>query len=166
MQEISKHKNMELNQQSEICFKDYTIELLETIDEIHRVLCTFDNLLKPALSKKVSDLYIYAGKLKLNAIVYVAKKIEFLGIIAFYANDNNTRIAYLTQIAVQPNAQGRKIGKHLLDICIEVSKSKGMKEMRLEVHNQNYIAMRFYQKNGFEFLGEASTGTRYMRRNL
>lgn len=166
MKEISEHKGIALNQQSQINFKEYIISRLETFDEICRVIYAFEKVFNPPLSERISDLDLYAEKLRRNAIVYVAKDVEVFGLVAFYANDGSTRIAYLTQIAVQPNAQTRKIGKTLLDLCIEVSKSKGMTEIRLEVHNHNCRAIRFYERNGFEFLGQASVDSMYMKRKL
>lgn len=152
---------------SVIKWVDYVIMQIQTSDEIQKVLYGFDKVFNPALSEIVSDLDAYAKKLQRNAIVYVAKDdIENLGLIAFYANDRNTRNAYLTQLAVQSNGQKKKIGQTLLELCIADAKSKGMTEITLEVYNHNDAAIRFYAKNGFEFWNEATLNSSYMKRGL
>lgn len=166
MNKADEHRDMDLDQQNEEDSKDYVICHLEKVDQIRKAISDFDKVFSPALSERISDLDAYAEKLQHHAIVYVARSVEFLGLLAFYANDSTTRIAYLTQIAVQPNAQNKKIGKILMDLCIKVAKRKGMIEIILEVHKCNVIAIRFYEKNGFEFFKEATADSMYMKRKL
>lgn len=147
--------------------KDYRILRIENIDEIRKVVYHFDKVFKPALSERISDLDAYAEKLYHNAIVFAAKEDDdCIGFVAFYANDKNLQVAYLTQIAVQSKAQNRKIGKSLLDLCIDTSKNNGMSELKLEVKNYNITAINFYKRNGFKLCGEASADSMYMIRKL
>lgn len=147
----------------------YNFEYLrvETIDEVRNVLYEFDKVFDPYLSKQTSDLDTYIRKICEKAIVFVIKEDdEYLGFIAFYANDDKNYLAYLTLIAVKPFAQKRKIGKLLLDLCIETSRKNGMTDLKLEVNEANTIATSFYKRNGFKFCGETSIHSKYMIKKL
>jgi len=142
--------------------KDYEILKLETLDEIRSVIHSFDTVFSPNLSEMLPDLDEYAEKLWHNAITYVAKSEDYLGFVSFYANDFTKQIAYISQIGVHPTYQGRKIGKSLMNKCIEYSKSKGMEKLKLEVYKQNNSAIGFYNKNAFVFNGESTENTMYL----
>ena len=144
----------------------YDLIRLQTYNEIRNVIYMFDRVIKPILSERIQNLDSYAEKLFNYAFVYAAVDKEILGFIAFYANDTKTNIAYLTQIAVQPVAKNRRVGRMLLDKCIEVSKSRRMRSLKLEVYKVNSTAIRFYKRNGFKFCGESSEDSMYMIRKL
>lgn len=88
------------------------------------------------------------------------------GYIAFYANDLETRTAYITMLAVQPVFQGMGIGKLLVEEAFRVAGEKGMESMRLEVVSDNCNAIRFYRRNGFVYEAEAGNHSEFMRRTL
>lgn len=146
--------------------KEYQIYHIENIDEIYKVIDEFDKVFEPSLSERILNLDGYAEKLYHNAIVLVAKKKDYVnGFAAFYANNTNTCVAYLTQIAVKSKVQNQNIGQMLLDSSIEISKKIGMSAMKLEVNDSNHIAIHFYKKNGFKFCGDASGDSKYMIKN-
>ena len=147
-------------------FKDYEILRVENIDEILKVVYDFDNVFKPSLSQRLSDLDAYAEKLYKNAIVYIAKGEDILGFTAFYANDKINFRAYIAETAVKPVAQGKRIGQALLNKCIETSMKMGMCELKMEVDNNNTRSINLHKKNGFEFCGEASLKSMYMIKQL
>lgn len=147
--------------------KGYKLLQIDNIDEIYKIIYEFDKVFKPSLSERIVDLDTYAEKLYNNAIVFAAvEEDKFIGFIAFYANDKNMRVAYLAQIAVKSKVQNRKVGKLLLDICTNVSKNNGMGKLKLEVMNDNKIAIEFYERNCFKFCGEASEESKYMIKKL
>lgn len=147
--------------------KDFQVSRIENIDEIRKVVYDFDKVFEPPLSERVFNLDDYAGKLYRNAIVLVAKDdVGIIGFVAFYANDFNLRVCYLTQIAVQSRVQNNNIGKLLLDLCTDTSKNIGMTEIKLEVNNYNHRAFNFYKRNGFSFCGNASDDSKYMVKKL
>ncbi|WP_346895277.1 GNAT family N-acetyltransferase [Clostridium sp. UBA7503] len=147
--------------------KKYVILQVNNIIEIRKVVHDFDKVFKPSLSERLIDLNEYAEKLYKNALVFVAiKENEFIGFVAFYANDTNDNIAYLTQIGVNEKSQDRSVGKSLLDLCIKISKNKGMTYVKLEVFNYNIKGIKFYQKHGFYFSGNASSQSIYMMKKL
>ncbi|WIV12035.1 GNAT family N-acetyltransferase [Proteiniborus sp. MB09-C3] len=147
--------------------KNYEILRVENIDEIRKIVHNFDKVFDPPLSERVIDLNTYAEKLYKNAIVFAAiEKNDFIGFIAFYANDKDNNVAYLTQIGVKDKSQNRDVGKSLLDLCIKTSETNNMKAIKLEVFNQNVIAIEFYKKYGFYFCGKSSSKSIYMMKKL
>ncbi|HBL06514.1 MAG TPA: hypothetical protein DDZ33_06215 [Clostridium sp.] len=147
--------------------KEYVILQVNNISEIRKVVHDFDKVFKPSLSERLIDLNEYAEKLYKKAMVFVAvKENKYIGFVAFYANDTKDNVAYLTQIGVNEKSQDRSVGKSLLDLCIRISKNKGMASMKLEVFNYNIKGIKFYQKHGFYFSGNASSQSIYMVKKL
>ena len=60
---------------------------------------------------------------------------------------------HITNVAVHPDYQGRKIGNQLLEALISFSSSGPYKGMTLEVRVSNEVAINLYTKYGFEKLG-------------
>ncbi len=71
------------------------------------------------------------------------------GFCAYYANDAQSRIAYVSMIIVAPGMQGLSIGSHLLEGAMDDARTCGMAHMRLEVACDNEGAVRFYHRHGF-----------------
>jgi len=153
-----------------ICVKkwiDYVILRVQSFAEIRNTLYDFDTVFNPALSQIIPDLDGYAEKLQHNAVVYIAKdEINTLGFIAFYDYDSSMRRSFLTQLGVRPEGKKKKIGQALMDLFIAEAKSKGKTEMALQVYKHNDAAIRFYQRNGFEFSQEATVNSMYMQKKL
>ena len=62
--------------------------------------------------------------------------------------------ADVMNLAVAPNARGRKIGRKLLTALCEVLHSHGIDKLLLEVRASNEPAIRLYERFGFEYLGK------------
>ncbi len=75
---------------------------------------------------------------------------DIAGFIAFYCNDYISKTLYITSIIVDPAYRGKKIGYCLLKSVQEVAKARGFISCRLEVHVENQIAIRLYEKCGFK----------------
>lgn len=160
-------KNKEKKETRILSEEEDRIIRLESKEDIVEVLNAFDNLFNPSISQRISNFDIYVEKLKENAFVYSIKNDkEAIGFVAFYANDEELKTAYLVFIAVQPFAQKRNYGKTLLELCINISKEKGMKTLKLEVRKHNHKAIRLYKNYRFEFCGKASEDSIYMIRKL
>jgi ribosomal-protein-alanine N-acetyltransferase len=56
---------------------------------------------------------------------------------------------HITNIAVTPKAQGKKLGKMLLHAMIQWAWANEMEHMTLEVRVNNHIAINMYKKAGF-----------------
>ncbi|MBO4910270.1 MAG: GNAT family N-acetyltransferase [Lachnospiraceae bacterium] len=74
-----------------------------------------------------------------------------VGYVAFYANDRESSIAYISNIGVLQEHQHESIGSELLKTAFKESVSAGMKKIRLEVLSSNRRAIGFYLHWGFEY---------------
>ena len=117
-------------------------------DDLINFLETLNNDLKGTLlSVNIPE---YVDKIQNFAtIVSISKKGEIKAFIAFYENDKNIEIAYLTLIAVCKDCWQLGYGKKLLEFSINEIKKKGYKLYRLEVKEDNSKAIKFYEKYGF-----------------
>jgi len=82
------------------------------------------------------------------------------GIIALYANDYLNLISFISIFGVLQEYQGKKIGYNLLLNAIKFAHNKGMKEIILNVHKENYKAIRLYQR--FDFVEKSSSLNKYI----
>ena len=63
-------------------------------------------------------------------------------------NGDNT-ICELQKMYILPKARGKKIGKRLVDKCIEFATKSRYKQCYLETFPDMYAAINIYKKNGF-----------------
>ncbi|MDD6279302.1 MAG: GNAT family N-acetyltransferase [Lachnospiraceae bacterium] len=89
-----------------------------------------------------------------------------IGFSAFYANDSDTKSAFISQIAVLKEYSRRNFGGKLLDLVSSTAKARGMLWLRLEVRKDNSAARRFYEKNGFQEVSEASKDSMYLQKHI
>ncbi len=66
---------------------------------------------------------------------------------------NDSRRLYLHHFGILPEYQGLGLSKHLLKESLAFAKEKQM-QIKLEVHNENTLAIELYKKIGFTFLGD------------
>ena len=91
---------------------------------------------------------------------------EVAGMAVIYANDRETRTAYITLFGVK-EAYGRQgVGSLLLKACEELALRRGMDRIRLEVTDSNERAVHFYAKNGFIRTGKCEEDSSYMEKQL
>lgn len=115
------------------------------------------------LEDRVSNLSAYSQKLDVNANVYAGKYCDnIFGIVIFYANNLDTRTAYISLIGVKKEYEHKGLGKWLLEKCIEISKETGMNRVRLEVDLDNRHAIEFYKKNGMTEKEQTDRKSMYM----
>lgn len=58
--------------------------------------------------------------------------------------------AHITNIAIDPNYRGKKLGEALLRQVMIIAMQKGAKTMTLEVRVSNIVAQNLYRKLGFQ----------------
>ena len=139
---------------------------LDKQDDILNLLYGFDDVF-PHLKEKVGDYKAFSLKLKENAFVYKATiDDKVFGMLVFYANDKDTKKAYISLIGVKKEYRDMGLGRYLIDSCIEVSKANGMKSLMLEVDNDNKNAIGFYQKLGFKHCEKATENSIYMLKEM
>lgn len=135
-------------------------------ESIYNLLIEFSGIF-PHLTEKISDIDDYAQKLSEYAFVYEAlNDKECVGILIFYANDKQSKTAYISLIGVKKDKEGNGIGKALLKYCEKISMQAGMCKLKLEVNKENIGAIKFYEKNGFAFIEKNSQNSFYMIKEL
>lgn len=147
--------------------KRITISRVESVAEVDKILVEFNRVFSPPLIEKILDFELYAEKLVEKGYVYNAMiDSENVGFIAFYANDYESNIAYLTQIAVKQDYKINGVGYELIKHFERISLEKGMEILKLEVSNYNNHAINFYKRSGYEYYGKATESTIYMTKKI
>lgn len=92
----------------------------------------------------------YVDKILNSAtIISISNNGKIKAFIAFYENDENKELAYLTMIAVCKECWHLGYGKRLLEFSINEIGKKGYKLYKLEVKEDNLSAIKLYEKYGF-----------------
>lgn len=103
----------------------------------------------PPLSDRV-DLAAYVGKLTAHARRFEAWDAgELVGLLAAYCNCSDRRRAFVTNVSVSPQAQGKGIASQLVSRCISATRSAGFGQLELEVDCANDRAVALYARHGF-----------------
>ena len=87
----------------------------------------------PEQSHGIDEIDIYIEKVCKSAVIiaaYDGKKI--VGFVAFYVNDYERKMAYITQILVTGQYRNRKIGEKLINACEKECREKGFTTLKLE----------------------------------
>ena len=140
--------------------------LIKNAQQIKDILTEFQDAL-PIL--KTSEEYRESMAEKFSRYAYflvLQSNNENSGFCAFYANDSNTKTAYISFIAVADKFRGQHFGKQILEKVISISKETGMEFIKLEVLKTNIIAQNFYIRNGFKILENASDKSIYMIKSI
>ena len=93
----------------------------------------------------------YACKLKANAeLIELWHSGKLVGLCACYMNNFDSKVSYISHIAILETYRGLKLGEYLISHVEQNAKSKGFDCMQLEVSKNNVAAYKFYQKMGYE----------------
>ena len=76
-----------------------------------------------------------------------------VGCVFCVANDDAT--AQLRILLVHPDARGHRLGRRLVDTCVEFARSAGYERMRLWTNHPLEAARRIYLERGFVLTEEA-----------
>jgi hypothetical protein len=80
----------------------------------------------------------------------------------FTACESGKIAGYAILYANDYDKQGLKIGRFLMDACVQKVKESGMHRVRLEVSDTNTNAILFYKKYGFVKEEKAHNGSTFM----
>lgn len=120
----------------------------------------------PPLGDRVK-LTEYANKLTRQATcLTVRTNGRIRALSAFYSNDLETGIAFLTLIAVDKSMRNKGLARRLLDETIVFSRKSNMKKLVLETHLKNKSAVRLYKSYGFVVTQTENDGTVFMEYEL
>ncbi|MBE0391148.1 N-acetyltransferase [Flavobacterium sp. PL002] len=87
--------------------------------------------------------------IKKASIISIIKNDILIGFIAYYDNEPNKEMAFLTMIIVKEEFENLGYGKSLLEFSLKEIIGKGFKKYGLKVHVENKYAIRLYEKYGF-----------------
>ncbi len=108
-----------------------------------------DHAFIPPLSERVI-IGDYAHKITDRAVRFEAWADElFVGLLAAYCSDNQSRVGFITSVSVLPGWQGQGIASQLIEKCIEHARGLGLAGIELEVDIDNRAAIRLYEKYNF-----------------
>jgi ribosomal protein S18 acetylase RimI-like enzyme len=129
-----------------------TIEYLlnkTTAAQIAEHLWRCDTDFVPPLSGRVG-INNYAMKIASKATRFEAwSGGKLIGLVAAYCNDQANCVAYITSVSVLNQWTGKGIAVHLMSHCIEHAKASGMRQISLQVSEDNAVAIKLYEKSGF-----------------
>lgn len=118
------------------------------------LLHELDKDFDPTLSS-IINISNYAEKIKNNAkIMSYFDNGNLVAFIAFYCNDLETRIGFMSMLAVSKNNQGKGLARSLIKSSIDLLKNENFNRYRLEVFKTNNKAINLYKKMGFEVISE------------
>ncbi len=96
------------------------------------------------------DFETYLAKLGEQAeILSVAEGTRCRGFVAYYANDQVSKQAFITLVLVAPEERGRGVGHSLVACVLDIVKRRGFTSCRLEVAANNTAAHAMYRQLGF-----------------
>lgn len=119
------------------------------LDTLVKFLRQEDNAFPIPLSKKI-DILDYARKIHKHgkSLAYMDNG-KVVGLALYYDNNQQSKTAYLSMIAVLKEYQGRGIASILLDAFLRSSRHSGMLTAELFTHRANTYAINLYEKFGF-----------------
>jgi ribosomal-protein-alanine N-acetyltransferase len=74
------------------------------------------------------------------------------GVAGYAGLDAGSEVADVMTLAVAPRAQGRGLGRTLLEELVDRARRRGAEYLMLEVRDDNLPARRLYERAGFELL--------------
>ncbi len=104
------------------------------------------------------DLRVYLNKLATYGELFVAlDETKPKALLGFYANNLETRKAFLSCIVIAPEFRGRGLAQQSFSEMCSFAKAKGMTLLQLEVVKENLRAIAFYEKNDCVIIGDGRT---------
>lgn len=117
--------------------------------EISEHLWACNTSFMPHLSHRVS-ICNYAHKIINKATRFEAwVNGKLIGFVAAYYNDPKNHTVWITNVSVLKTWARKGIATYLINWCIGHCKLLGMKQIRLEVANDNTAAIMLYKNNAF-----------------
>lgn len=152
-------------------FFDYMngIRLLEapSKEAVEEAVMRLENRLVPSLTDRKINISQYSEKLVHHGKVWTHYDMgKPVSIIAGYFNDETTRTAYLSMLAVAEEYQGKRLASSLLSEFEDYAIKSGMNYVKLEVRKHNFVAQELYNKFGYKIISDASDTSYYMQKKL
>ncbi|MDR6943219.1 GNAT family N-acetyltransferase [Mucilaginibacter pocheonensis] len=104
---------------------------------------------------ELDDLKAYVDKIMEKAcIISVMEQNVLLGFLAYYANDYESKNAFLSMVVISPTVRKMGYGRRLVDFFIADLVLKGFKRCLTEVKEDNIKAINVCKKVGFSLIGK------------
>ncbi len=113
---------------------------LAAIEAIENTVFDSDRLSRRSLR------YFLTAKTTVLLVLTIGKQVAGYSLIAFRKGSSRAR---LYSIALDPDEQGRGLGRFLLSASERAAKARGAAIMRLEVRTDNADAIALYEKSGY-----------------
>tara|TARA_R110002049_G_scaffold82349_2_gene209557 strand:+ start:3180 stop:3620 length:441 start_codon:yes stop_codon:yes gene_type:complete len=128
---------------------EYKINIASKIDLLeHLEKC--DHRFIPPLSDRVI-LKDYSSKLYEKATTFEAwNSTELVGVISVYLNDEDKKSGFISNVSVLEDFEKKGIAGRLLEMTKDHASNIGFSKLSLEVHGENFHAINFYQRYGFD----------------
>jgi ribosomal protein S18 acetylase RimI-like enzyme len=127
---------------------------VELKSEIESLLNEIDAEFQPSLSSRMS-IRDYAVKVvDKAAVLSIHDQGKLAAFIAIYCNNLQTRIAFMTMLAVAKVQRKRGLAINLVQTSIRYLKGINFVKYKLDVYKTNQEAIALYQKMGFRGAGE------------
>lgn len=105
----------------------------------------------------------YVDKIVRGATILSVRSGDVLqAFLAFYCNDPQRRVGYLSMLLVHRDHRQKGLAALLVEESVRRLRHMDFYKYRLEVHRENVSAIRLYERLGFERTGEESERTLFM----
>ena len=158
--QLSNHTNL-----FEFQLPFYFTDFAKDKNKIDMIISDCDSAFSQPVTKR--DVYesLLSKLVSFGNVLYVYNK-EIIGYVAYYANDEIKKIAFITLLAVRPEYQRNSIGYSLIDQVENHCHDLGMNYIELEVNKSNKKALSFYLKNGYKYTEVKITDKYRLRKKI
>jgi ribosomal-protein-alanine N-acetyltransferase len=102
---------------------------------------------------ELGDLNAYIDKIiEKGCLISIMENDVLLAFLAYYANDYENKLAFLSMAVVSPSTRKMGYGRRLVDFCFVDLIYKGFKRCLTEVNANNLAALNACKKLGFNEL--------------
>jgi ribosomal-protein-alanine N-acetyltransferase len=130
----------------EIKIETATIRILDSLYQIEEQCFSEEAFTKRQIAYLLTDY---------NTIALVAKvQTDIAGFIIAQVETDNTEYGHIITLNVAPNCRHKGIATKLLQEIETLLKDRGIIESRLEVREDNNIAIKLYHKLGYQTVGK------------
>ncbi len=129
---------------------------------IERFLSEMDNEFEQPLSTRMPIADYLEKLLKYGHIIMAKYGQDYAGMVAFYCNDIQNQIGFLSILAVKPRYRGQGLGTTLFLTMLHAMRKAGMKCAQLGT-SANNPSVRLYERLGFETIHQYREGAEYNR---
>jgi len=137
-----------------------------TAEEVEALLLRAHEEALPSFPPAI-DFSAYARKITDHArITGLRVDGALIAFLAFYCNDPERRLAYMSMLMVRSDYRGRGLARRLVQQSLRELTAAGFLVYRLEVGKNNREAIALYKAMGFTETGEEKESSLYMERRL